>query len=54
MQLKLVSPMAPYFQGADLLMVSDCVPFAFADFHKRFLRGHAVVVGCPKLDDAQF
>ena len=53
-QLKLVSPAAPYFDGADLLLVSDCVPFALADFHTRFLRGHAVVVGCPKLDDAAY
>jgi len=53
-QLRLVSPSAPYFQDADLLLVADCVPFAMADFHGRFLRGHSVAVGCPKLDDAQF
>ena len=53
-QLKLVPPNAPYFQNADLLLVADCVPFALADFHKRFLRGRPVAVGCPKLDDAQF
>jgi Fe-S-cluster-containing hydrogenase component 2 len=53
-QLKLVSPGAPCFQDADLLLVADCVPFAMADFHGRFLKGHSVAVGCPKLDDAQF
>jgi len=53
-QLKLVPPNAPYFQGADLLLVADCVPFAVAGFHARFLRGRPVVVGCPKLDDAAF
>lgn len=53
-QLKLVSPMAPYFQNADVLLVADCVPFALADFHQKILRGNPVVVGCPKLDDAQF
>ena len=53
-QLRLVSPSAPYFQDADLLLVADCVPFAMADFHGRFLRGRSVAVGCPKLDDAQF
>ena len=52
-QLKLVSPTAPYFAGADLLLVADCVPFAMADFHQRFLKGRAVAVGCPKLDDAR-
>jgi len=53
-QLKLVSPTAPYFADADLLLVADCVPFAMGDFHQRFLRGHSVAVGCPKLDDAQY
>ena len=53
-QLKLVSPRAPYFKDADLLLVADCVPFALADFHARFLAGKPVVIGCPKLDDAAF
>jgi hypothetical protein len=38
-------------QDADLLISADCAPFAFADFHRKFLRGRALVVGCPKLDD---
>lgn len=53
-QLHLVSTTAPYFQDADLLITADCVPFAYADFHKDFLAGKAVVIGCPKLDDNQF
>lgn len=53
-QLNLVSPQAPYFKNADLLLVADCVPFAMADFHGRLLSGKALVIGCPKLDDAQF
>jgi NAD-dependent dihydropyrimidine dehydrogenase PreA subunit len=52
-QLSLVSPAAPYFKRADLLVTADCVPFAYADYHKDFLRGRAVVVGCPKLDDIE-
>lgn len=52
-QLSLVSPHAPYFSNADLLLVADCVPFAMGDFHSRFLKGRAIVVGCPKLDDKQ-
>jgi NAD-dependent dihydropyrimidine dehydrogenase PreA subunit len=50
-QLHLVPVNAPYFQGADLLIAADCVPFAYADFHKDFLAGKVVVIGCPKLDD---
>ncbi len=53
-QLKLVSPQASYFVGADLLLVADCVPFAMGDFHNRFLKDHSIVVGCPKLDDSRF
>ncbi|MFA5239847.1 MAG: 4Fe-4S binding protein [Phycisphaerae bacterium] len=53
-QLKLVPPSAPYFADTDLLLVADCVPFAMGDFHSRFLKEHSVVVGCPKLDDAEF
>lgn len=53
-QLKLVPIHAPYFQDVDLLVAADCVPFAFRDFHQHLLRGRAVVVGCPKLDDVQY
>jgi Pyruvate/2-oxoacid:ferredoxin oxidoreductase delta subunit len=40
-------------QEADVLLVADCVPFALADFHRRFLGRRPVVIGCPKLDDTQ-
>ena len=53
-QLKLVPVNAPYFQNADLLVAADCVPFAYPDFHRDFLKGRVVVVGCPKLDDIQY
>jgi Pyruvate/2-oxoacid:ferredoxin oxidoreductase delta subunit len=53
-QLKLVPINAPYFQNADLLVVADCVPFSYPNFHQDFLKGKAVVVGCPKLDDIQY
>jgi len=50
-QLTLVPPMAPFLQGADLLLAADCVPFAYAGFHQDFIKDHAVLVACPKLDD---
>lgn len=49
-QLHLVSPQAPYFRDSDLLICADCVPFTYANFHKRFLKGKTVVMFCPKLD----
>jgi len=51
-QLPLVPAGAPFFQNADLLLTATCVPFAHANFHERFLSQRAVVIGCPKLDDA--
>jgi ferredoxin len=53
-QLHLVPPTAPYLQNADLLLAADCVPFALADFHRRFLDGRPVLIGCPKLDETGF
>ena len=52
-ELSLVSPTAPWLRDADLLVTADCVPFAYANYHRDFLAGRAVVVGCPKLDDLQ-
>lgn len=53
-QLALVPANAPFFENADLLIVADCVPFAYPNFHNDFLRGKKLVVGCPKLDDTEF
>lgn len=50
-QLHLVPPQAPYFQNAELVLVADCVPFAYAHFHRDFLKDKAIAIGCPKLDD---
>lgn len=53
-QLMLVSPEASYFKDSDLLVAADCVPFAYPNFHSDFLRGKSVIIGCPKLDDADY
>jgi NAD-dependent dihydropyrimidine dehydrogenase PreA subunit len=52
-KLRLLNPVAPVLQGASLLVAADCVPVAFPSFHSRMLRGHAVVIGCPKFDDVE-
>ncbi len=49
-QLHLVSPMASYFRGADVVLAADCVAFAMGDFHARFLKGKTLAIACPKLD----
>jgi len=50
-QLTLVPPKAPFLQGTELMLVADCVPFAYAGFHRDFVQGHSLLVACPKLDD---
>jgi len=52
-QLALVPPKAPFFQGADLLLTAHCVPAASGSFHQEFLKDHALVIACPKLDDTE-
>ena len=52
-QLHLVSPRAPYFQKADILLAADCSAFAVGDFHSRYLEGKALATACPKLDSGQ-
>lgn len=52
-QLHLVSPMAPYFQGADIVFAADCVPFAYPNFHEDFIKDKTIAIACPKLDNTQ-
>ncbi|MBP7867784.1 MAG: 4Fe-4S binding protein [Acidobacteria bacterium] len=50
-QLHLVPVRAEHLQGADLVIAADCAPFAYPDFHRSFLGGKTLLIGCPKLDD---
>jgi NAD-dependent dihydropyrimidine dehydrogenase PreA subunit len=52
-QLHLVSPHAPYFQGSDLLVAADCTAFALGGFHDDLLKGKKLVIACPKLDETE-
>ena len=49
-QLHLVPPNAPFFEGRELVVLSTCSPIASPDVHWRFVRGRSLVVACPKLD----
>lgn len=53
-QLKLINTKAGYLKGADLLVAADCTAYAYANFHRDFIKGHITVIGCPKLDDVNF
>ena len=52
-QLHLVSPLAPYFEGSDLLVAADCTAFALGGFHGELLKGKKLIIACPKLDDTE-
>ena len=52
-QLHLIGPTAPYYEGADVLLTADCVAYALGDFHRQFLKGNSIAIACPKLDEGQ-
>ena len=53
-QIKLVPVNAGFFHGADVLVAADCTGFACGDFHSRYMRGRVTLIGCTKLDDADY
>ena len=53
-QIKLVPVNAPYFENANLLIAADCTAYAYAAFHRDFMRNHITLIGCPKLDDGDY
>jgi len=53
-QLNLVNTRAEYFNNADLLVAADCTAYAYADFHKDYIKGRITVIGCPKLDNVDY
>jgi hypothetical protein len=52
-QLHLISPTAPYYQNADVLLTADCVAYALGDYHRQYLKGKSLAIACPKLDEDQ-
>ena len=53
-QIKLAPINAPYFDGAKLLIAADCSAYAYANFHKDFIRNKVTLIGCPKLDGVDY
>ncbi|MDF2678628.1 MAG: 4Fe-4S protein [Bacillota bacterium] len=53
-QIKLISPNAPYLNDSHLLVAADCTAFAYANIHDKFMKGKITLIGCPKLDDVDY
>lgn len=53
-QIKLAPPEAAYFDNAHLLVAADCAAYAYAGFHKKFMRNRVTLIGCPKLDAVDY
>ena len=53
-QIKLAPVQAPYFNGAKLLIAADCTAYAYASFHRDFIKGQTTLIGCPKLDNIDY
>ena len=53
-QIKLMHPNAPYFEGADLLIAADCTAYSYGNFHHDFMLDKVTLIGCPKLDAVDY
>ncbi len=52
-QIKLMGTVIPFLDNAYLLVAADCTAFAVPGFQERFLKDKKLLIGCPKLDNAQ-
>lgn len=52
-QLHLINPTAPYYQGKDVLLTADCCAYTYGNFHNDFMKDKSIAIACPKLDSNQ-
>ncbi|MFH1654465.1 MAG: 4Fe-4S binding protein [Pseudomonadota bacterium] len=52
-QLTLIPVNAPYLKNSDLVLLADCTALAYADVQHDFIKGRAIAIACPKLDQVE-
>ncbi|MCU0600366.1 MAG: 4Fe-4S binding protein [Desulfobacterales bacterium] len=52
-QIRLVPADAKFLKNAHLLVLADCAAVSLPNLHQELLAGKAVMMGCPKFDDAE-
>jgi len=52
-KLQLLAPAAPFLKNAELVLLADCAAASQPDLHRTILKGKAVAMGCPKLDNIE-
>lgn len=53
-QIKLIPATASYFKDSHLLLAASCTAYAYAHFHKEFMKKRVTLIGCPKLDGVDY
>ena len=53
-QIRLIPANAPFFENAHLLIAADCTAYTCGEFHNKFMKNKIVIIGCPKLDSADY
>jgi len=51
-QIRLIPADAKFLKNAQLLVIADCVAVSYPNLHEELLAGKAIMMGCPKFDDA--
>jgi ferredoxin len=51
-KIDLISPKAPFFENANILIAADCTPVILKNFHTLTVEKQ-ILIGCPKFNDAR-
>ena len=49
-RISLAPTLAPYFEGANLVIAADCTAYAYCGFHRDFMKNRIALIGCPHIE----